>query len=231
MLSLTDRKKIFTDVLVAWCRKECRNFPWRQNRTPYSIFVAEVLLKRTTSKAASRVFNDFMARYPTIQALASSDLYDLERLIAPIGLYKQRSAGLQEAARYIVDKFEGIFPTSLEALVSIPHIGKYTAACILSFGMNIPAPTVDSNAERVLKRIFSDELATNASLDKIIKFAWEILPLDEHALFNYGLIDFGALICTYNGCCKRDCPLHKICSTFQSRAGWSIGLVNTNMGL
>ena len=215
MLPLTERKEIFTDTLVTWCRRECRDFPWRHNRTPYSIFVAEILLKRTTSKAASRVFNDFIARYPTIQVLASSDPYDLERLIAPIGLYKQRSAGLQEAAKYIISKFQGFFPSTLEALMSIPHIGKYTAACILSFGMNIPAPTVDSNADRVLKRVFMDELGVNASLNRVTGIAWDLLPSDEHVLFNYGLIDFGALICTYSSCCKRDCPLHKICHYFQ----------------
>ena len=97
--------------------------------------------------------------------------------------------------------------------MKIPHIGSYSAACILSFGMNIPAPAIDSNGQRILSRVFKNTLEKDASFKKILDFSWGLVPHKDHVLFNYGLIDMGALMCTYRGCSKQKCPLNGICDS------------------
>lgn len=199
---------------MEWTKQEFRNFPWRHERTPFKIFVAGMLLKRTTSRAAHRIYEPFLEKYPTLQGIADTDIKELEEFLKPIGLNKQRAKGIKEAGEFIVQKLDGDFLEQFEELILIPHVGTYTAACILSFGMNIPIPAIDTNGERIISRFFKGVLGERPRLDKVIEFSWDLLPRKEHVLFNYGLIDIGARVCSYRGCSKENCPLHKNCDFF-----------------
>ncbi|WP_342678746.1 hypothetical protein [Methanofollis sp. UBA420] len=210
----TLQKKYFVQIILEWSSKYKRDFEWRKNRNPYRIFVAELLLKRTTSKAATRVFHEFITKYPDIFALADADIDGLKLIIKPIGLYEQRSKGLVRAARCLVNTFKGEFPRSKDQLLSIPHVGEYTAGCILSFGMGIPSPVVDSNVQRVLSRVFCSSVGDKPSIDSTIKLAQTLIPKGRHVDFNYALIDFGAVVCTYRGCYGDTCPLKDICDIY-----------------
>lgn len=210
------QKEEFAKVLMDWALCNCRDFLWRHGRTPYSILVAEFLLKRTTSTAAHRQYLAFLERYPDIEALAVADIHELEEVIRPIGLYKQRAKGLKEAAVFISKEYGGQIPASFEELLSIPHVGPYTAACIISFGFGLPAAAVDSNVQRVLSRVFKRYLGGHPSSKDVYKFACSLIPDKMHVLFNYALIDFGALVCTYRGCIGEGCPLKAVCDTFQA---------------
>ncbi|KAF5066013.1 Adenine DNA glycosylase [anaerobic digester metagenome] len=209
------KRDTFRQLLKDWATKEAREFSWRHDRTPYTVFVAEFLLKRTTSTAAHRQYQEFLKKYPSVRDLAAADVHDLEELIRPIGLHRQRAKGLKEAAEFIVEEYGGEIPDNFEDLLRVPHIGPYTAACILSFGFGVPAPAVDSNVDRVLSRVFKDKLGDRHSVKETFKLACELVPEEGHELFNYGLIDFGALVCTYRGCAGEKCPLKKICETYE----------------
>jgi A/G-specific adenine glycosylase len=211
-----DLKVKLASTVRKWFLREGRHFEWRKNRTPYRVFVAEFLLKRTTSKAAERIYRRFLEKYPDIHSLANADITELEVIFKPIGLYKQRSKGIIEAAKYIESNFREEIPVDYEKLISIPHIGDYSACCILSFGMGTPVATVDSNVQRVLSRVFVTELQGDHRLKNIIHLASDLLPRDEHEIFNYGLIDLGATVCTYRKCCEKVCPLKNMCATYKN---------------
>jgi A/G-specific adenine glycosylase len=216
---LQDQKKRFNKILLQWVKKNGRDFFWREKRDAYKVFIAEFLLKRTTCTAAHRVYQKFLEQYPDILKLASANLEDLEKILKPIGLYKQRAKGIKEAAEFLVENFGGNFPRKFEELLHVPHIGTYTAACILSFGLDIPVPAIDSNGQRIISRFFKNELSDNLTLKKVLEFSWDLVPKKDHALFNYGLIDMGAMVCSYRGCSKEDCPLNKNCDFYQSEKG------------
>jgi len=215
--SLQVQKKKFNNNLLKWVKENGRDFFWREKRDAYKVFIAEFLLKRTTSTAAHRVYQKFLDCYPSLQDLACADIEGLEKILGPIGLYKQRAKGVKEAAEFLVENYGGDFPQRFEELLHVPHIGTYTAACILSFGMNIPAPAIDSNGQRIISRFFKTELNDKPTLKKVLEFSWELVPKKDHVLFNYGLIDMGAMVCSYRGCSKEDCPLYKHCDFFQSK--------------
>jgi A/G-specific adenine glycosylase len=213
--STVNKKKKFNKILLKWVKENGRDFFWRYNRDAYKVFVAEFLLKRTTSKAAHRIFLQFLEKYPDLNTLAKSDLCELEKILKPIGLYKQKAKGIKEASEYLVNSCRGKFPKKFDELIKIPHIGNYTAACILSFGMGVSAPAIDSNGQRIISRVFKNSIGNCNTIKKILEFSWGLLPQKDHVLFNYGLIDMGALVCTYRGCSKENCPLKGICDFYK----------------
>jgi len=213
-MKIEKRKAGFISCIIKWEKDNFRHFSWRENTTPYRVFVSEILLKRTTSKAADRVFNEFLRRYPDIKSLYNENVSSIEEVLKPIGLYSQRAKGIKEAAAFIVENCNGEFPTDLEKLLQIPHIGPYTAGAIMSIGMDKPAPMVDSNVNRVISRVFKDLLSEKPNDKKVAQLVYTLLPEKELKCFNWGLIDFGALVCTYRGCCKEECPIKRLCDTY-----------------
>lgn len=211
-LSLEKRKKEFVESVVAWAEYNLRDFQWRRTDSPYEIFVAESLLKRTTSTAAERVFGEFLANFPDIESLAEADVGRIEKILEPIGLYRQRSKGLKEAAEFVVQNYGGELPKGYEKLLDIPHIGPYAAGAIMSFGFGEPVPILDSNVRRVISSAFRDLLGDSPRDKEVIKLLGEVLPKDHHRLFNLGLIDLGALICNYRESQCYNCPLKDMCS-------------------
>ena len=206
-----DKYKLFASRVITWEKENGRDFPWRHDRTPFKVFIAEVLLKRTTSTAAQRVYSQFLAKYPSISEIAQADIEEIEGLIRPIGLYRQRAVGVLQAAQFIVGELDGVLPDSWDGLLSVPHIGTYTAGCILSFGYGTRAPAVDSNVERVLKRCFAGELGERPRHKKLLELSWKTVPENGHETYNYGMIDLGSQVCTYRGCNAEKCPLSEIC--------------------
>lgn len=207
------KAKKFQELLIDWGPIGWRDFSWRYNRTPYRVFIAEMLLKRTTSVAVSRIYDDFLSYFPNIKKIFDSDITVIEEFIRPIGLYKQRSKGLKESSEYIITKLSGVFPSDFNSLLQIPHVGPYAAGCILSFGMGIPAPTVDSNVSRVIRRVFSEQFEGNPKFENIFNLTSNLIDESSHVQENYALIDLGSTICSYRGCYAHKCPLVNICSS------------------
>ncbi|MBC7076807.1 MAG: hypothetical protein ABC596_09520 [Candidatus Methanosuratincola petrocarbonis] len=198
-------------AVVGWERLEGRRFPWREGRTPYRVLVSELLLKRTTSTAAVRVFGEFVGRYPDIWSLAAADRGGLEAIFSKIGLQRQRAHAALAMARHIREVHGGRVPDDYRALLRVPGVGDYTASAVLSFGYGIPVATVDSNVVRVLGRVFRQSLGSRATLGNVRKIAQSIVPREGHELYNYGMIDLGALVCRYGRPRCARCPVTHLC--------------------
>jgi adenine-specific DNA glycosylase len=181
--------------------------------------VAEFLLKRTTSKAAAHVYSDLITKYPDINSLADAKKGDIQRQVKYIGLVNQRAEGILKAANCVKKRYNGELPASYEQLLEIPLVGQYTAGCILSFGMNIPTHVVDSNVQRVLLRVFTNRLGVDPANRAVLEVARSLLPQKEHVKYNYAMIDFGSLVCTYRNCCGNGCPLKNHCDTYLTSSG------------
>ncbi|RLF03707.1 MAG: hypothetical protein DRK00_08365 [Thermoprotei archaeon] len=109
-------------AILTWGKKNIRDFPWRKERTPYRILVAEVLLRRTTSTAALRVYEEFLKKWPDVRSLANANVDELEQLLVAVGYHKQRSRILVNIARFINKEYDGNIPSDKERLLKIPHI-------------------------------------------------------------------------------------------------------------
>jgi A/G-specific adenine glycosylase len=205
------RKRAFQSAVIDWAKENFRKFPWRERRTPYSVFVAEVLLKRTTATAVLRVYSRFMELYPGFRELAEADRAELEKLLSSIGYHKLRAAALIEMAEYVTEEYRGRLPPSKEGLLKIPHVGPYTAGATLSLGYGISAAMVDSNVERILKRVFCVSLPPRPSLKIILDLAETLVPRRGHQAYNFGLLDLGALVCRYDRPRCQTCPLKTVC--------------------
>ena len=114
----------WAQLIVSWEEEHGRDFPWRHNRTPYRVLVAEVLLKRTTSTAAARKYAEFLGRWPDPSALASAPLHELVEFFKDIGLYRQRARLAKEMGRVLVEEFGGEVPCDLGALLRLPGVGR-----------------------------------------------------------------------------------------------------------
>ena len=199
--------------LHAWAKRNTRSFPWRAARSPYSVLLSEVLLRRTTSTAAASVYSDFLTTFPSVYALARADTLTLQLMLKRIGLQIQRAQALTEMAQYIVEHFDGTIPEFREDLENIPNVGNYTAAAVRSFGFGVRDAVVDSNVMRILRRLFAKSIGRKKlSFTAYEELALVLLP-QEHQTHNFAVLDLGALVCRYDYPRCRACPLNRLCDT------------------
>lgn len=193
-------------------------YPWRINRTPYRVLIAEFLLKRTTRQAVAREYPRFIARFPDIHSIHRADEKDLEDALKSLGLYRQRAVQLKELAETIIERHGGEIPDEFSELTSLPGVGPYIAGAVLSFGFGKKAPVVDSNVARLLSRLTGLRFK---STEGYLRLAWILVPEKDHELFNYGLVDLGAVVCHYRDPRCLSCVLRDLCVHVegQSRAG------------
>jgi A/G-specific adenine glycosylase len=207
--------KIQKDLLT-WFRANARDLPWRKNRTPYAVWVSEIMLQQTQVATVIDYFNRFMKRFPTVEALARARQDSVLKLWEGLGYYS-RGRNLHKAAQTIVSEYNGQLPNSLDELQKIPGIGRYTAGAIASIAFNKPAPILDGNVIRVLCRVF--RVKGNPKETAVKHELWELadgLVHTEHpGDFNEAMMELGAMICTpSNPQCLR-CPLNTECQAYK----------------
>ena len=179
--------------------------------TPYQILIAELLLKRTTAIAVSRLYTSFLHKYPTLRELATTSEDELIKDLVPVGLYVQRAKSMARLSQYLDEHEAGTVPASLERLKMVPGLGDYSARAILSFGHRVPAAVADANVARILHRVFQTVMPRRSSQRLLQSVADSLLPESDHQMFNFGLLDIGALVCRYvNPKCDA-CPLRGLC--------------------
>ncbi|RLE88022.1 MAG: hypothetical protein DRN04_17565 [Thermoprotei archaeon] len=201
--------------VIEWEKEHWVPYPWRVDRTPYKVLVAEMLLKRTTRQAVAREYPKFISKFPDIISLYNAPVEEVESALLHLGLYKQRARQLKDLAKLIVEQYGGRIPDNWDDLVRLPGIGVYLAGAILSFGYNKPAPVVDSNVIRLLSRLTGLQ---SRRADDYLEIMSRLVPEKDHDLFNYGAIDLGALICHYRTPKCDECPLKDLCVYESSRA-------------
>ena len=175
------------------------------------MLVAELLLKRTTATAVSRVYEDFLVRFPSLQDVALASEEDLVQFLSGVGLQFQRARSLKRLAAWLLTTHDGDVPCDLENLVRVPGLGDYSAAAILSFGYGTPIAILDANVQRIIMRVFGNSLPPRPSKTELNEVAKQLLPLGKHQEYNYGLLDLGRLVCRYTNPKCNVCPLSSIC--------------------
>ena len=202
-------------ALSDWAVRHLRGFPWREDGTSvYEVLIAEVLLKRTTARAAARVFVDFTVRFPDLSSVVMAPLEGLEGVLGPVGLYRQRAKGLKEMARYLMKEHSGQVPDTLNDLLKVPHLGPYSARAVLSFGHDYPVAIVDTNVRRVLGRLYKHRLGEKPSVSTVQALADALLNPQNHRVFNWAWLDLGATVCRYDIPRCQACPLSDVCDYF-----------------
>lgn len=204
-------EKEFQKFVLQWSKKNLRKFPWRKKKvSTYEIFVAEVLLKRTTAKAASAVYGKFLAKFPNIKRLAKSDVEEIEEMIRPIG-YPQRAWEMKNSAIYLVENFGAKFPSTKESLLQIPFVGHYASNAILSLVFNRPYPMLDSNVNRILSRVYLGSNPAHNITKNMRELAQAVLPRIQHRDFNFAMLDIGGTLCLPRNPKCAICPLVTMC--------------------
>ncbi len=204
--------------LLAWFQATRRSLPFRDDPTPYHIWVSEIMLQQTRMGAVLPYYHRFMEALPTVEALADCDPDVLNKLWEGLGYYS-RVRNMQKAAQVICSEYGGELPRSYEKLLTLPGIGAYTAGAIASISMGIPVPAVDGNVLRVFARLYDDEGDILKPETKEICTARvkTQLPEDMAGDFNQALMELGALVCTPRSPDCAHCPLRDLCLGWQNR--------------
>lgn len=206
--------KPFVEDLLEWGEENYREFPWRQeNRSPYEVFIAEMLLQRTSADAVEPVHREFIERYPDLNALSSAGEEELAELLQPLGLHNKRAKALRDITSQLV--FSGIPDTERE-LLALPHVGPYVANATLCFGYGKRRPIVDANVARIYSRAFDIDVMDEQlhEDDYLWDFAESLLPTENYRNYNIALLDFGAEVCTAQSPACESCPVNKLCEYY-----------------
>ena len=196
------------ESLLAWFAQHARDLPWRHNRTPYRVWVAEVMLQQTQVEKVRDYYERFMVRFPTVTVLAEAPLEDVLKLWEGLGYYS-RARALHRAAQEVVAEHNSDLPADVDALRRLPGIGPYTAGAIASIAFGIPAPAVDGNVRRVMARVLAWPTPGAADLEAAVR-AW--LPADTPGAFTEALMELGATLCRPKSPQCLLCPWRDLCS-------------------
>lgn len=205
--------------LLLWYRENKRELPWRNNPSPYEVWVSEIMLQQTRVEAVKEYYLRFMAALPTVEALAYCEEEKLLKLWEGLGYYS-RVRNLQKAAKIIVERYDGEFPQTVEELKSLPGIGSYTAGAIASIAFGQKVAAVDGNVFRVAARL--EENSTVISDLKYRKYLERELSAvypdreKECSDFTQSLFELGALICKPQNPACGQCPLNALCRAYQN---------------
>jgi A/G-specific adenine glycosylase len=205
------RKNFFVD----WYKSHGRDFPWRwESVSPFALLITEMLLRQTQAMAVSKLWTEFIEKYPDARTLAQANKVELFDQLKILGLGEQRASALVGAADWLVDHYEGQVPRIKEELLKIPHVGAYVSNAILCFAFGYKVEVVDTNILRFYARYYGlvvkPDIRRNPEVWKIARLSLpnEINEVKQH---NYGLLDFTADICKSRVPRCGDCPLVSTC--------------------
>ena len=202
-------------ALLDWYDRERRDLPWRARKgrkaDAYRVWLSEIMLQQTTVKAVIPYYESFLARWPTIEALAAATLDDVLAEWAGLGYYS-RARNLHKCAQIVAEQFAGRFPETEEGLRELPGIGPYTAAAIAAIAFGARTTPVDGNIERVVARLFAVKTPLPAAKPEIKRLARTLTPARRAGDFAQALMDLGASVCTPKRPSCLMCPLQGECA-------------------
>lgn len=205
------------EPLLAWYDAHARVLPWREQPTPYRVWVSEIMLQQTRVEAVKPYFERFMTALPGIRDLAEAPEDQILKLWEGLGYYN-RVRNMQKAAQKLTAEYDSEMPADFEAILDLPGIGSYTAGAIASIAFGLPYPAVDGNVLRVLSRI---EKSYDDILKQSVKRRFEqevqaVIPAERAGDFTQALIELGAIVCVPNGAPRcGECPLAAFCQAHQ----------------
>src|SRR6266516_3031673 len=209
--------------LLSWYEQEQRDLPWRSTSDPYAILVSEIMLQQTPVDRVLPKYQQFLAAFPTLADLAAARTADVISTWVPLG-YNMRAVRLQSIARQVVSEYGGRIPDTIEELLKLKGVGRYTAGAIACFAYKKQVATVDTNINRVLHRIFLGLEYPEPKLnnDQILLLAEQVLPDGKAYDWNQALMDLGATICTSSNPQCSLCPLHEVCKAYTEMLQYSL---------
>lgn len=212
-----DHRRAFRECLLDWFDTARRDMPWRETNDPYRIWLSEVMLQQTRVDQAAPYYQRFLERFPNVDALAGASLDEVLLCWEGLGYYS-RARNLHEAARRVVDVFDGSVPDREEEIRSLPGVGPYTAAAVLSIAFGKPLAVLDGNVIRVLSRVFAvDADVKRSPVRKALRRAANDLLLAERpGDFNQAIMELGATMCTPRSPRCSACPLQSVCEAAQA---------------
>lgn len=205
-------QKIDISSFRKWFLKNKRSFPWRENPTPYRVWISEIMLQQTRAAAVIPYFNKWMEKFPDVFALAKATEEEVIKTWEGLGYYS-RARNIHKAAKLFVERYDGSLPADKEKLLEIKGLGEYTVGAILNFAFNQRVPAVDGNVLRVLSRqfLFTEDITKVSSQKKIREMTESILPKRKPWEISEALIELGAVICKpKNPECEK-CPISLSC--------------------
>ncbi len=205
--TLTQQREEAQQRLLTWFGRHGRDLPWRHDRTPYRVWVAEVMLQQTQVDTVCDYYVRFLERFPTVESLASATLEEVLKLWEGLGYYS-RARALHRAARQVMASHAGRVPDTVEGLRALPGIGAYTAGAIASIAFGIPAPAVDGNVRRVMARVLAQPDPTPSALEAAVAL-W--MPAYAPGAFTEALMELGATLCTPRAPRCLLCPWRELC--------------------
>ncbi len=210
--TLSAERDALQNTLLAWFAQHARTLPWRVDRTPYRVWIAEIMLQQTQVETVRDYYLRFLERFPTLTTLAAAPQEAVLKMWEGLGYYR-RARALHQAAQQVLEQHGGTLPASVEALRALPGIGEYTAGAIASLAFGIAAPALDGNGKRVLSRLRGWETPTDAALRTTLA---ALLPEAQPGTFNEALMELGALVCRPQAPNCAACPWRSHCAAHAS---------------
>jgi A/G-specific adenine glycosylase len=203
--------------LLAWYDRHRRKLPWRaepgERSDPYRVWLSEIMLQQTRVETVARYYENFLARFPTLEALANAPLGDVLKRWAGLGYYA-RARNLHACARAVMKMHGGHFPETAAALHALPGIGAYTAAAISAIAFGNKTTPVDGNIERVVARLFKVETPLPAAKPELQQLAATLTPARRAGDFAQAMMDLGSSICTPKNPSCLLCPWNGECAAY-----------------
>ncbi len=210
---VVDSLDLIAKPLLTWYDSGRRILPWREDPTPYHVWLSEIMLQQTRVEAVKPYYDRFICRLPDIESLASVEEEELLKLWEGLGYYN-RARNLKKSAIQISTEYGGKMPEDYDKLMELTGVGSYTAGAIASIAFGKPVPAVDGNVLRILSRLRADD---RDIMDIKVKKAIEeelraVIPRERPGDFNQALMELGATVCVPNGSPKcGQCPWKEIC--------------------
>ncbi len=210
--------KNFAPRVLAWFDEHGRkSLPWQENKTPYRVWISEIMLQQTQVTTVIPYYHKFMTSFPSVEALAQAEQDEVLAHWSGLGYYA-RARNMHKAAKMLVDEFDSEFPQSVEGVCELPGIGRSTAAAILSISRGVQAAILDGNVKRVLSRFHA--VPTWPGEKKTENAMWELaesyMPNERCGDYTQAMMDLGATLCTRSKPQCLLCPLESDCEGRQT---------------
>jgi len=205
----------FAAALLAWYDRSAAALPWRRDTDPYHVWLSEIMLQQTQVETVKPYYEKFLAAYPTVRDLASAPLDHVLKNWEGLGYYS-RARNLHRAAQVVTTQHGGLFPSTVEGLLELPGIGRYTAGAIASIAFAARAPVLDGNVIRVFSRLLDlpDDVTDTKTQAKLWQIADDWLPDTRVGDYNQSLMELGRVICKPRNPLCGDCPIRTHCAAY-----------------
>ncbi|TVQ03567.1 MAG: A/G-specific adenine glycosylase [Balneolaceae bacterium] len=206
----------FTEKLAAWYQANKRDLPWRRTDDPYKIWVSEIMLQQTRVETVIPYFRRFVEVFPTVFHLAAASQQQVLKCWEGLGYYS-RGRNLHQAAKTVVEDFDGKIPSTHKEISKLKGIGPYSAAAILSIAFNRKYAVVDGNVIRVITRFYGipDDIRKETTKKHVQELADDLIDGNNPGDFNQAVMELGALICTPKNPACHLCPVSQYCISLQ----------------